>query len=130
MLDSPQAARLLPRKYLVLGGETFTPQLAEKIFSLGGTCEVFNHYGPTETTVGSLTLRLADYDWKRSQAASIPIGRPIANTQIYILDGMLQPVPAGVVGELYIAGDGVTAGYLSQSKLTDERFVRNPFAVR
>jgi amino acid adenylation domain-containing protein len=128
LLDSPQAARVLPRKYLVLGGETFTSTLAEKIFSLGGTCEVFNHYGPTETTVGSLTLRLADYGWKKSGAASIPIGRPIANTQIYILDGMLQPVPAGVVGELYIAGDGVTAGYLNQSELTDERFIRNPFA--
>ena len=127
LLDSPQAARALPRKYLVLGGETFTPTLAERIFSLGGTCEVFNHYGPTETTVGSLTLRLADYDWRTSQAASIPIGRPIANTQVYILDGMLQPVPAGVVGELYIAGDGVTAGYLNQSERTEERFIQNSF---
>ncbi len=128
LLDSPQAAQVLPRKYLLLGGETFTPKLADTIFSLGGTCEVFNHYGPTETTVGSLTLRLADYDWRNSPATSIPIGRPIANTQIYILDQRLQPVPVSVVGELYIAGDGVSAGYLNQQEKTDERFVRIPFA--
>jgi acyl-coenzyme A synthetase/AMP-(fatty) acid ligase/acyl carrier protein len=127
LLQSPQAKQILPRKYLILGGETFTPTLAEQIESLGGTCEVFNHYGPTETTVGSLTLRLADYDWKNSTAASIPIGRPIANTQVYILDGLLKPVPAGVIGELYIAGDGVTDGYLNQPDRTNERFVANPF---
>lgn len=127
LLQSLPAKQVLPREYLILGGETFTPKLAEQIESLGGTCEVFNHYGPTETTVGSLTLRLADYDWKNSSAASIPIGRPIANTRVYILDGLLQPVPTGVMGELYIAGDGVTAGYLNQPDRTDERFLRNPF---
>jgi amino acid adenylation domain-containing protein len=128
LLDSSHAAKVLPRKYLVLGGETFTPNLAAKIYSLGPTCEVFNHYGPTETTIGSLTLRLADYDWRNSAAASIPIGRPIANTQIYILDSQLQPVPTGVTGELYIAGDGVTAGYLNQPERTEERFIKNPFS--
>jgi amino acid adenylation domain-containing protein len=128
LLDSSYAAKVLPRKFLVLGGETFTPNLAEKIYSLGPTCEVFNHYGPTETTIGSLTLRLADYDWRNSSAASIPIGRPIANTQIYILDSQLQLVPTGVTGELYIAGDGVTAGYLNQPERTEERFVKNPFS--
>jgi amino acid adenylation domain-containing protein len=128
LLDSPQAAEVLPRRCLVLGGETFMPKLAERLASLGGSCEVFNHYGPTETTIGSLTLRLAEYDWKKSQAASIPIGKPIANTQIFILDPWLQPVPAGVVGELFIAGDGVTAGYLNQPQQTAERFVTNPFS--
>jgi amino acid adenylation domain-containing protein len=129
LLQSPQAKQVLPRKYLILGGETFTPKLAEQLESLGGTCEVLNHYGPTETTVGSLTLRLAEYDWRTSSAASIPIGRPIANTRVYILDALLQPVPAGVIGELYIAGDGVTAGYLNQPDRTDERFVRDPFDI-
>jgi amino acid adenylation domain-containing protein len=127
LLDSPNARRVLPRKHLVMGGETFTSALAEKIFAAGGTCEVFNHYGPTETTVGSLTLRLADFDWKHSQGTSIPIGRPIANTQIYILDSHRQPVPTGAVGELYIAGDGVSAGYLNQPEMTEERFLRDPF---
>jgi amino acid adenylation domain-containing protein len=129
LLQSPQGSQVLPRKYLVMGGETFTRALAERIFACGADCEVFNHYGPTETTVGSLTLRLADFDWKSSQAASIPIGRPIANTQVYLLDSLLQPVPTGALGELYIAGDGVTAGYLNLSEKTDERFVGNPFST-
>ena len=127
LLQSSEGKDVLPREYLVMGGETFTPALAEKIFACGGTCEVFNHYGPTETTVGSLTLRLADVEWRSSRAASIPIGRPIANTQIYVLDSRLQPVPTGSIGELYIAGDGVAAGYLNQPEKTAERFVRNPF---
>ena len=128
LLESSQAREVLPRKFLILGGETFSSGLAEKIDSLVGACEVLNHYGPTETTVGSLTLRLMDYNWKTSQAANIPIGRPIANTQIYILDALMQPVPTGTIGELYIGVEGVTAGYLNQPELTAERFLRNPFA--
>ena len=128
LLHSAQAKQVLPRKYLLTGGETLTPKLVEKILGLNPACEIFNHYGPTETTVGSLTLRLKDYDWKNSSAASIPIGRPIANTQVYILDQHLDPVPEGVIGELYIAGAGVTAGYLNQPERTAERFVPNPFS--
>ncbi|HEY4932224.1 MAG TPA: amino acid adenylation domain-containing protein [Terriglobales bacterium] len=127
LLHSAEARQVLPRKFLILGGETLTPKLLESIQGLGASCEVLNHYGPTETTVGSLTLRVAEYDWKNPLAASIPIGRPIANTQVYLLDTLLQPVPLGVVGELYVAGDGVTAGYLNQPDRTAERFVRNPF---
>jgi amino acid adenylation domain-containing protein len=129
LLHSAEAQHVLSRKYLILGGETLTPRLMESIEGLGGSCEVLNHYGPTETTVGSLTLRLAEYDWKNAPAASIPIGWPIANTQAYILDALLQPVPLGVVGELYVAGDGVTAGYLNQPDRTAERFVSNPFVA-
>ncbi len=128
LLHSAQGKQILPRKYLLTGGETLTPKLVEKVLELSPACEVFNHYGPTETTVGSLTLRLKDYDWKNAQAASIPIGRPIANTQVYILDQHLEPVPEGVIGELYIAGAGVTAGYLNQPERTAERFVPNPFS--
>ena len=127
LLQSAEAKGVLPRRYLVLGGETLTLKLLDNIQHLGGSCEVLNHYGPTETTVGSLTLRLAEYDWKDATSASIPIGRPIDNTRIYILDALQQPVPAGVIGELYIAGDGVTAGYLNQPERTAERFVPNPF---
>ena len=128
LLQTPHAKGILPHRSLLLGGETFTPKLAEQIFALQGTCEVLNHYGPTETTVGSLSLRLAEFDWRNSEVSSIPIGRPIANTRIFILDSQLQPVPTGAVGELYIAGDGVTAGYLNQPEKTEERFVRNPFS--
>ncbi len=127
LLHTAAAQQILPRKYLILGGETLTAKLLETIQGLGGSCEVFNHYGPTETTVGSLTLRVAEYDWKNATGASIPIGRPISNSQAYILDAVQQPVPSGVAGELYIAGDGVTAGYLNQPDQTEERFVPNPF---
>jgi amino acid adenylation domain-containing protein len=129
LLHSDDAGKLLPRKYLIFGGETLTPKLVEKIESLNPSCEVLNHYGPTETTVGSLTLKLKDYDWKQAKLGSIPIGRPIANTQVYVLDQNLEPVPIGVTGELYIAGAGVTAGYLGQAEKTAERFIKNPFVT-
>jgi len=128
LVQSEDAGKLLPRKYLIFGGETLTPKLVEKIEALNPSCEILNHYGPTETTVGSLTLKLKEYDWRKARLASIPIGRPIQNTQLYILDANLEPVPIGVIGELYIAGAGVTAGYLGQPEKTSERFVKNPFA--
>jgi len=129
LLQTEEAGRLLPRKYLIMGGEALTPKLLEKITSLNPTCEILNHYGPTETTIGSLTLELKDYDWRRSELSTIPIGRPIQNTQVYVLDQNLEPVAVGVTGELYIAGAGVTAGYLGQPEKTAERFLKNPFSA-
>ncbi|HEY0796202.1 MAG TPA: amino acid adenylation domain-containing protein [Acidisarcina sp.] len=128
LLHSPKAKQILPRRFLVLGGETFSLGLAAALKALNPACEIFNHYGPTETTVGALTLALDHFDWRNTSAGSIPIGRPLANTQVYILDEHLQPVPTGVTGELYIAGAGVTAGYLNQPAVTGERFVSDPFA--
>src|SRR5207248_4738246 len=125
--DSGGAAGVLPRKYLVLGGEALTRQLVERIEGLGAGCEIVNHYGPTETTVGSLTLRPRDYDWRRPGAHTIPIGRPIANTRVYILDAHQQPAPVYVAGELYIAGAGVASGYIGQPERTSERFVPDVF---
>ena len=133
LLASGEAAQILPRKYLITGGETLTRPLVEKILALrtgaSAGCELINHYGPTETTIGSLTLPLEDYDWQHSRAASIPIGRPLANTQVYVLDAEMNPVPVGVTGELYIAGAGVTRGYLGQPERTTERFLQDPFAA-
>jgi amino acid adenylation domain-containing protein len=129
LLQSEEARNLLPRRYLIFGGETLTPRLLEKVQALNPACQILNHYGPTETTVGSLTLKLTEYDWKSARLASIPIGKPISNTQVYLLDQNLEPVPIGVTGELYIAGAGVSAGYLGQPEKTAERFVRNPFAA-
>lgn len=117
LLDTEDGRGVLPLKHLITGGEPLTWGLVNRIRELGGVCELWNHYGPTETTVGSLMLRLRDYT-----GPVIPIGRPIANTQVYILDALRQSVPIGVTGELYIAGDGVTAGYLNQPELTAERF--------
>jgi amino acid adenylation domain-containing protein len=84
--------------------------------------QFFNAYGPTEATVWSTVAELSDDSEKPS------IGRPIANTQVYILDSHLQPVPIGVPGELYIGGDGLARGYINQPKLTTERFIPNPFS--
>jgi amino acid adenylation domain-containing protein len=115
---------VLPKRYLITGGEALKPALVERIAGLS-TCEVVNHYGPTETTVGSLMLRLKDYKW--TGMATIPIGRPISNTRVYVLDQNRELVPIGVAGELYIAGAGVTAGYVGQAEKTAERFVEDPF---
>jgi non-ribosomal peptide synthetase component F len=130
LLDSGGGKEVLPRRYLVTGGEALTPQLVEKIYALQAGCQIVNHYGPTETTVGSLTLELKSYAWKSSAAKTIPIGRPIANTQVYVLDAQREPVPVGVAGELYIAGAGVTAGYINQPGLTEERFLPDPSSLR
>jgi acyl-coenzyme A synthetase/AMP-(fatty) acid ligase len=103
------------------GGEPFPPDLAE---SLATHCrEVWNMYGPTETTVWSTCERIAN------PKAPISIGRPIANTQVYVLDRAGQPLPPIVPGELYIGGDGVALGYLNRAELTAERFVPNPFVA-
>ena len=117
---------VLPNKYLIMGGEALKPALVERVAA--GHCAVINHYGPTETTVGSLMLALKDFDWKSAKLGSIPIGRPIANTRVYVLDANRELVPVGVAGELYIAGAGVTAGYVGQPEETAERFVADPFA--
>jgi len=127
LIGTSEGRDILPRRYLISGGEALTWDLVDRIESLGGTCELINHYGPTETTVGSLTLRLADYKGPRQTGARVPIGRPIANTQLYILDTVGAPVPIGVTGDLYIVGDGVAAGYVNAPAMTAERFVENPW---
>ncbi len=90
--------------------------------------DVINMYGPTETTVWSTTYRLErGRDVQGAATVPPPIGRPIANTELYILDGDMQPVPIGVPGELYIGGAGVVRGYLGRPELTAQRFVPDPF---
>ncbi|MBI3415937.1 MAG: amino acid adenylation domain-containing protein, partial [Verrucomicrobia bacterium] len=126
LLASPEGKSVLPRKYLVLGGEASTWDMIGRIASQG-SCQIINHYGPTETTVGSLTYSVAKDDPNAELSATLPIGRPIANTQVYLLDVGLKPVPIGVPGELFISGAGVASGYLNQPEQTTERFLRNPF---
>jgi amino acid adenylation domain-containing protein len=127
LLDTDGDAKILPRKYLVIGGESLPVRLLEKIRSFNPGGKIINHYGPTETTVGSLTQRVTEYDRPNACDATIPIGRPIANTRIYILDPRREIVPVGVTGELYIAGDGVSAGYINQPERTAERFFTECF---
>ncbi|PSB30551.1 non-ribosomal peptide synthetase [Chlorogloea sp. CCALA 695] len=114
---------MLPSKLLILGGETANWELVDKVQQLKPDCQILNHYGPTETTVGVLTYKVAN-----SQSQTVPIGRPLANTQAYILDDHLQPVPIFVPGELYIGGANLARGYLNSPELTAQKFINNPFS--
>ena len=107
---------------IITGGEAFPSGLKLALQELG--CDVHNQYGPTETTIYSTAMHLGD-----ERAGTPPIGRPIWNTRVYVLDGGLKPVPPGVVGELYIAGAGLARGYLGRPELTAERFVANPYGA-
>jgi len=124
---TPATMRLLtavwrgsPGVKLLCGGEALPRDLADQL--LGSGAALWNMYGPTETTIWSTTHKLA------IGAGPVLIGRPIANTQVYLLDRQMRPVPLGVVGELYIGGAGLARGYLHRPDLTAERFVPNPFA--
>ena len=87
--------------------------------------KLINEYGPTETVVGCAVYEVTP---DTPSTGAIPIGRPIANTELYLLDAHLRLLPAGAVGELYIGGDGVARGYLNRPELTAERFIPDPFA--
>jgi amino acid adenylation domain-containing protein len=124
LLTSPSASALLPKVRLILGGETCNWQLIQKIQSLNPQCRIINHYGPTETTVGVLTYEITQIN---CNSPTVPLGKPLANTQVYVLDTQLQPVPLGVAGELYIGGAGLARGYLNSPELTAEKFIAHPF---
>jgi nonribosomal peptide synthetase DhbF len=105
---------------ILVGGEALPRRLARELKSVG--YDLTNLYGPTETTVWSTASEVSE-----AEVDAPSIGRPIRNTQVYVLDAGLQPVPAGVPGDLYIAGAGLARGYLSRAGMTAERFVANPF---
>lgn len=112
------------RRFIV-GGEDLKTSLARNIYdNWGGLIDVLNEYGPTETVVGCMIHR---FDPKEDTRASVPIGVPAHNVMIYLLDPFLNPVPEGMLGEMYISGDGVARGYRNRDDLTKERFVDNPF---
>jgi len=127
LLPSGDDGRILPRRFLLLGGEALSWDLAQQVSKLNPACRIFNHYGPTETTVGSLVFPIADA--QSVETKTVPVGRPIANTRAYVLDAYQQPQPIGVAGELYIAGAGVAAGYVNQPSETANRFLPDPFVT-
>lgn len=125
LLESPADAE--QKKYLsrvIVAGEACPPDLVGKSAQQHPQVELFNEYGPTEGTVWASVHRCT-HPLSRQ---SVPIGRPIANTRIYILDVRGEPVPVGAAGELYIGGTGVTRGYLRRPELTAERFIPDPYA--
>ena len=112
-------------KVFVIGGENL---LAESLFpwrKFAPATRLINEYGPTETVVGCCVYEVGVND---PGSGAVPIGRPIANTQLYVLDRYMHPVPTGVMGELYIGGAGVARGYLNRPELTKERFLDDPFS--
>jgi len=108
-------------KYIMIGGEAFPPALLETLKSVTNA-RIFNMYGPTETTVWSAVQDLTNRE-------EINIGKPIANTSIYIVDKFNNLQPIGVAGELCIAGHGMARGYLGKPELTEEKFTRNPYSA-
>ncbi|MEU9411780.1 amino acid adenylation domain-containing protein, partial [Streptomyces sp. NPDC048281] len=116
---------VLPRKSLVLGGEAASPEWVRELVDAGG-CAVFNHYGPTETTIGVLTT---DLDRHSVSGHGVPVGTPVANTRVFVLDEWMRPVPTGVTGELYVAGAQLARGYAGNGPLTSERFVACPYPL-
>jgi len=115
---------LLPYRILMFGGEVLTGDILKSIESTGVSCQVVNHYGPTETTIGKLLHVVSP---RSKQNWNIPIGRPFCNTSIYILDKGMQLCPVGVIGDIWIGGDGLARGYWNDPVLTSERFIPDPF---
>ncbi|HYE53804.1 MAG TPA: amino acid adenylation domain-containing protein, partial [Chitinophagaceae bacterium] len=123
MRNSKYLSSFTGKKKLIVGGEQLETWLARDIHQLLGDVEIYNEYGPTEATVGCMIYHFVP----GSNAPVVPIGVPAANTQIYVLDKHLNPVPKGVGGELYIGGACVARGYINNETLTKERFINDPF---
>ena len=127
LMNGGDGDNVLPRKFLIAGGEALNWKLFEEIRRLS-KCKLINHYGPTEATVGCCTFEPGESavtDWG---PATVPIGRPIDNDEVYIVDEHLNPVPIGARGELCVAGEGLAAGYFNQPQQTAERFVEHRFS--
>ena len=110
---------------ITCGGETMPVDLARDCFHQLPGVELYNLYGPTETTITATWWRCTP----EGISHSVPIGRPIANTEVYVLDRHRSPVPAGVPGELYVGGAGLALGYLNRPELTPQSFIPNPFST-
>jgi len=124
--EDPQA--LSGIKQLLIGGEALSAPHVRKGLALLPDTEITNGYGPTESTTFACCHRIPREITEG--ITSIPIGRPIGNTQAYILDRRLAPMPIGIIGELYIGGDGLARGYLNSPQLTAENFIANPFSSK
>ncbi len=121
-----ELSTVFPRlRYLLVGGDALDPKIITRVLRSNPPQHLLNGYGPTETTTFATTYEVSDLP---EDARGVPIGRAIANTQVYILDEQREPSPIGVAGELYIGGAGVARGYLNRGDLTADKFVPDPFA--
>jgi len=127
LLSAANPAGVLPRRRLVLGGETCSWTLVEMIQKLSPACVVLNHYGPTEATVGAITNSLSG-ECATPISDTVPLGRPLPNVRAYVLDQQLRPTPIGAPGELHIGGAGLARGYINRADATAERFIPSPFS--
>ncbi|HYO67456.1 MAG TPA: amino acid adenylation domain-containing protein, partial [Archangium sp.] len=125
MLDEPALARARDLRWLFCGGEALPSELAVRLRAVLPEVRLINLYGPTETTIDATWAAISSQE----PVGTLPIGKPVANTQVYVLDTALRPVPLGVPGELYIGGVQLALGYLGRPALTAERFVPNPFGT-
>jgi amino acid adenylation domain-containing protein len=119
--------QVMPARCLILGGEASRLDRIEALRALSPKCEIYNHYGPTETTVGVLTYH-ARAQLPDTRSGTLPLGRPLPNSRVYLLDGEGRPLPIGEQGEVCIGGRGVARGYLNRPDLTAEKFVPDPFS--
>ena len=110
-------------RYLIVGGDVLDPAVIGRVLKEGAPRHLLNGYGPTEATTFSTTHEITSVS-----NGGIPVGHPIGNSQVYVLDALRQPVAVGVVGELYIGGQGVAKGYLNRPELNATQFVANPFS--
>jgi amino acid adenylation domain-containing protein len=120
-LREPDVADCASLRRVICSGEALSRELQDRFFARSGA-ELHNLYGPTEAAID-----VTAWACRRDDPNPVPIGRPIANTQVYVLDRFRQPVPVGVVGELHIAGRNLARGYLNRPELTAERFIDSPF---
>ena len=121
-------AGVLPRRRLVLGGESSRHEWIEKLRAMAPDCAIYNHYGPTEGTVGVLTYH-AGPGLPGTQSGTLPLGQALPNCRVHILDAVGRPVAAGERGEICIGGSGVARGYLNRAELTAEKFIADPFSA-
>jgi amino acid adenylation domain-containing protein len=125
-LREEQIERCITLRRVFSGGEALAASVPPELFARLRV-ELHNIYGPTETCIDSTCWSTDALQWSMSPRSRIPIGQPIANTRIYVLDGEFEPVPVGVAGEIYIGGAGLGRGYLHRPELTAERFGPDPF---
>ncbi len=124
LLEQAKPSQLASLRVAIVAGESCSPELVKRHYALLPETTLFNEYGPTETAVWSTVYKcVSDQPGKL-----VPIGRPIPNARVYVLDAHLNPMPVGAPGELYVGGPGVARGYLQRPAETAERFVRDPFS--